>query len=164
VDRWQALRRGLFSVEEIEARIDRLVAELGDAQPRQYARWDFQPRGGSHAAEVRWMKRWLSNRVDYIDGQLAQPPRVLPAAHGAAGSNLVTLAASGGTNDTIYFTLDGSDPRAFGGGIATQAMAYAGPVELKPGARLTARVRNVQRRQTDGPPRSTPWSAPVRVP
>lgn len=162
VDRWQELRQTHFSVPSLEARIDRLVTEMGDAQPRQYARWGFQPRGGSHAAEVQWMKRWLSNRVDYIDGQLARPPRV--ERPGGPSGPVVLAAPGGSTNAVIYLTLDGTDPRALGGGVATQAMVYASPLNLGPGQRLTARVQDRGRRQVDGPPRSTPWSGPVRVP
>ncbi|NNC42248.1 MAG: hypothetical protein HKO03_03270 [Acidimicrobiia bacterium] len=42
---------------------------------------------------------------------------------------------------TIYYTLDGSDPRATGGGIATGASAYSGPVNLDQTTHVHARVR-----------------------
>jgi len=72
-----------------------------------------------------------------------------------------TLATA--TNATVYYTVDGSDPRSSQGGISSNAIVYTGPIELKAAARVVARARDLKRRQTGGPPTSTPWSGPVRT-
>jgi hypothetical protein len=158
VDRWQQLRGNHFALTNLNRLIDELAAELRDAQPRQYQRWHFQPRGGSYQSEIQLMKRWLSNRLDFIDGQLTQPPR---ASHENGPLTLLDLFAS--TNATIYYTLDGTDPRMPQGAVASNALAYATPVRLDAGQRLVARAHNSRQRQTDGPPLSTPWSGPIVV-
>ena len=47
-----------------------------------------------------------------------------------------------GTNGTIYYTLNGSDPRAAGGAVAAGAQAYQGPVPLQNQTLVQARVKN----------------------
>jgi hypothetical protein len=158
VDRWQALRQTHFSIANLHHLIDRLADEVREAQPREYRRWDFQPRGGSYQSEINLMKAWLSNRVDFIDQQLVKPPGL--QLH-AGTTNYLTLAAP--TNVTVYYTLDGSDPRLSQGEISSNALVYSSPVPLLPLQRLMARARNPKQRQTGGPPISTPWSGPVAV-
>jgi hypothetical protein len=155
VDRWQDLRENHFSLTNLHGLIDRLCAEVREAQPREYRKWGLQPRGGSYQGEIDHMKNWLSNRLDFIDQQLAQPPR--PAQSGA----VLTLAAA--TKATIYYTLDGSDPRASQGRIASNAVVYTAPIQLPAGAQVVARVRDTNEVQRGGPPISTPWSKPVRI-
>lgn len=158
VDRWQELRRDHFAVTNLNRLIDQLAAEIQEAQPRQYRRWDFQPRGGSYQSEIALMKEWLSNRVDFIDSQLAEPPSW---KMDSGTPRTLTLRAS--TNATIYFTLDGNDPRLSGGGVSTNALVYRGPIVLTNAPRIVARARNPQRRQRGGPPLTTPWSGPVNI-
>lgn len=158
VDRWQDLRRTHFAVTNLHRLIDQLAGEVRDAQPRQYRRWGFQPRGGSYEAELDHMKDWLANRLDFIDQQLVQPPSVTRLTDSVA-----RVRFDAPTNVTVYYTLDGSDPRRPQGGIATNAHAYTAPIEL-PAARavtVTARARQPGQRQVGGPPRSTPWSGPI---
>jgi hypothetical protein len=105
------------------------------------------------------MKKWLSQRMDFIDQQLVQPPRFSQAGGQVAAGFQLTL--TGSANATIYYTLDGSDPRLFQGRVSTKALTYTGPIVLQADARVVARARNPNQRQTGGPPRSTPWSSPA---
>jgi hypothetical protein len=160
IDRWQALRRTHFATQNLNALIDRQAAELREAQPRQYRRWGFQPRGGSYRAELDHMKEWLSNRVDFIDGQLVPPPS-FAWSKDSSSTNLLHFTTP--TNVTVYYTLDGSDPRRPQGGISSNAIAYVSSIPLESNQRLTARARNLRRRQRGGPPVSSPWSGPVVI-
>jgi hypothetical protein len=45
-------------------------------------------------------------------------------------------------SSTIYYTLDGSDPRLNGGGLNPAAIAYSGPIDLLETANLKARIRD----------------------
>jgi hypothetical protein len=47
-----------------------------------------------------------------------------------------------GTNGTIYFTTDGSDPRLPGGAISGAAQSYSAPFALNAPATVSARIRN----------------------
>jgi hypothetical protein len=162
VDRWQALRGTHFSLTNMSRLIDQLTDELREAHPREVRRWDLQPRGGSYQSEINLMKDWLSNRVDFIDGQLVPPPRLSHAGGRVASGFLLSLdMPDRSTNVTVYYTLDGSDPRRALGAISTSAMAYTGPISLATNAHVVARARNPARRQVGGPPVSTPWSGPT---
>lgn len=164
VDRWQELRRTHFSTTNLNGLVDRLTAELADAQPRQYKRWDMNPRGGSFRSEIDLMKSWLSNRVDFIDGQLTQMPRFNSAGGRVAPGFLLALSAPpASTNVTVFYTLDGSDPRLPQGQVGSNALVYSGPITLTTNCEFVARAWNRKQRQFDGPPTSTPWSGRVQA-
>ncbi len=159
VDRWQGLRRTTFSESNLFALIDRLADEVREAQPREVRRWGLEPRGGTYQSEVDLMKHWLSERLDFIDQQLVPPPRLSHRGGRVASGFQLTL--TGPTNATIYYTLDGSDPRLAQGGISPDARSFAGPIVIQGDACVVARARNPNQRQTGGPPTSTPWSSSV---
>lgn len=159
VDRWQELRQTHFSLPNLESLIDDLTDELREAQPRQARKWGLQPRGGTYQSEINLMKHWLSNRIDFIDHELVPPPRLNRAGGPVPPGFQLILTAS--TNATVYYTLDGSDPRLPQGAISSNALVYAAPLPLGSNLQLTARAHNPKRRQTDGPPTSTPWSGPL---
>lgn len=167
VDRWQALRREQFSLAYINRTIDGLTNQVLEAQPREQKKWRVGLRradgraGGNYQTEVQWMKNWLSNRIDFIDRQLAPPPTL--GSTGGLVTNGYEVTISVPTGGTVYYTVDGTDPRASQGNIATQATAYTGPIRITGNTRIVARSRDPNRKQSGGPPTasSTPWSGPV---
>jgi hypothetical protein len=161
VDRWQELRRTHFSLSHLFNLIDRLAEEVREAQPREYEKWGLQPRGGSYQSEINLMKHWLSNRVDFIDEQLVQPPRLSHNGGPVPAGSLLSFKTP--ANVSVYYTLDGSDPRLSQGAISSNAIAYRGPIVLQTNAQIVARARNPNQRQTGGPPTSTPWSGRVEA-
>lgn len=161
VDRWQELRSTHFSLANLHGLIDHLAGEVRLAQPREYQKWRVTLRGGTYQAEIDRMKNWLSNRIDFIDKQFAQPPRFSsPGGTVPAGFTLTLTAA---TSTTIYYTLNGVDPRASQGGLAANAKTYTGPIPITANARVVARTRDLAKRQVGGPPTtsSTTWSGPI---
>lgn len=158
VDRWQDLRQTHFALTNLNRLADTLAAEIREAQPRQYQRWDFRPRGGSYEAELEHMKSWLASRLDFIDSQLVPPPR-----WSRQPGKPERLSFDTPTNVTVFFTVDGSDPRLPQGGVSSNAVAYTTPVSFTNPNPIVARARNPARRQRGGPPRSTPWSAPITI-
>ncbi|MGY8689496.1 MAG: CotH kinase family protein, partial [Verrucomicrobiales bacterium] len=70
-DRWNELREGAFSNENLEALIDRLAGEIGEAQPRNQARWpEVSPEYGGWQGELDHLKDWLTTRGDWVDDEL----------------------------------------------------------------------------------------------
>jgi hypothetical protein len=118
-----------------------MAAELNEAQSRNFRRWPILGRsvnpnsfvGRTYQEEIDWMKDWAARRIDWIDSQFLRAPTIKPGAGGA-----LTVSASGGQ---IYYTLDGSDPRARGGQPSAKAVAYKGPVTTKAGETIRTRVR-----------------------
>jgi len=128
-DRWFELRRGLFATERLLGMIDDYAALLQEPQARNFNRWrilgeDVWPNPvdedpayaaiATYGGEVAWMKNWLEARLTWLDGQIAgefaSAPPVFshPGGHVDSGFVLEMTAPSG----TIYYTLDGSDPRS----------------------------------------------------
>ncbi|MGH2548772.1 MAG: CotH kinase family protein, partial [Thermomicrobiales bacterium] len=148
VDRWSELREGPMSDASMSEIIATYHALLAEAAVRNYEKWNSQdviPRDGPDADNVRTyldemdiMRTWLVQHTGWIDSQLVAKPARSPAG-GPAGS--VTVTAGTGT---IYYTLDGSDPRLPGGNVnpAALTLVSGGSVTVSNGILLTARVKS----------------------
>ena len=99
------------------------------------------------------MKDWLKRRVAFIDGEMPPVPMYNQAGGSVAVGFEVTISA--GTND-VYYTLDGSDPRAEGGGIGPSATLYTSSVTINDTTLFRARSRNTTLTRFN-------WSADHRV-
>ncbi len=79
--RWLELRKSVFDPRNINASIDELAAQLREAQERNFKRWPVLGVpitcnyyvGDSFQDEVNWLKNWIKDRVEWIDGQVGLP-------------------------------------------------------------------------------------------
>lgn len=161
VDRYQLFRQGGMSRSNVNAIIDRFAGEVTPSALRERRKWGVPFRGGSYQSEVNLMKNWLSNRFDMIDRQTTALPAL--SAPGGRVTPGTTVTLTGPAGATLYYTLDGTDPRlAFGTNEPNpNARIYSGPISIDANSRLVARARDVNKRQTGGPLTTTPWSGPV---
>ncbi len=71
---WEVLD-GPLSVARLHAMIDEMALEIGPAAARNFERWSSHPpRNDSHAAEVLLLKEFLSDRIEFIRGELTLMP------------------------------------------------------------------------------------------
>jgi len=110
-------------------RIEDHAALLEEPQVRNFQRWTILgvyvwPNwfiANTWREEIDWMKGWLTDRLMWMDGQIAMECAAAPpsfsqqAGHVTPGFELTMTGPSG----TIYYTLDGSDPRVSGGPPST---------------------------------------------
>lgn len=151
VDRFAELRKTVLATTNFFGRIDDLARLLHEAQARNYKRWpilgmNVYPNayvGKTYADEVAWLKDWIRARLEWMETQFVTAPRLSTA------DGRLSLAAPAGK---VFYTLDGSDPRAPGGEVSGTAAAYTAAVPLKPDARVVARARVDNR-----------WSAPAQA-
>lgn len=156
VDRLAEVRATVFSLSNLNARIDALVADLGEARVRNFQRWPILSRriwpntfvGKSYEDEINYMKGFITQRMAWVDRQfIAVPHGALSAGPGNGGRTL-TLSSS---SPKVYVTVDGSDPRASGGQPSAKATVYQSPMSVSAGAKVMARAWQDGR-----------WSAPAR--
>jgi len=174
IDRYQQLRDGAFSSDNLARLVDSLANQVRAAQPRDAARYGVRPRGvasnfpwmtalnGTYDGEVNALKAWLTDRTDFMDTNFLVHPRLSHSGGPVTPGQTVALLAPAGIS--VYYTTDGTDPRARGGGIATNASLYAAPVVINQNARVIARSYSQAHRNLTGannPPISSPWSGPV---
>jgi hypothetical protein len=176
IDRYQDFRRDVFSNSNVFQIIDTFASEVRQEQPRELAKWNIRPRSGStnscnftynfgtgsYEGEITFLKVWFSNRFDFIDHELEAPP-VLSRSAGLL-TNGALVALSGPIGSTIYYTLDGNDPRATGGSVASNARVYSAPIVITNNVRIAARCRDLNHHNLtggDNPPLSSPWSGLV---
>jgi len=111
IDRWFELRNGPFSTAGLNATIDAMADEIREAQGRNTARWSgYAPRFGGFQGEIDHLQQWLQTRCIWVDSQFVLPPQVLPPEGYIQAADMVTIA-NPNAGGTIYYTLDGSDPR-----------------------------------------------------
>lgn len=141
IDRWQTLRTSVLSETNLFATIDGFALQIGTNAPaRDYARWGMTPsttRGGSFTGEVGWLKRWLTNRVAWIDSQFTTRPAIDQPSAVVTSGTIVTFSGS-----NIYYAIGGADPRAAGGVISTSAALYSSPLVITSSTFVTIRSLN----------------------
>lgn len=194
IDRWQDLRATAWTSNNVLGIVDRMNAVLSNAQPREVARWgangasDTRPRNGtvtspngdySHVfnntfqGEVDFQKRWLGDRLHFIDTNLLARPGFSQApGMVVSGSTLTLIDRSGKAGTKIYYTLNGTDPRAPKNLTNASAIEYTGPITITNNVRITARAINGNHRNLTGtqapgganhqnPPISSAWSGVI---
>ena len=174
IDRWGQLRTNAFALSNLIARIDRITNQLAEAQLRDFQRW---PRLGTYiwpnpdgalggtpsgrnwdinfvapmtyANIIQQQKIWVNGRHKWVESQFLLPPTIgTPGGFITPGATLTLTGALG----SVYYTLDGTDPRASGGGISSSAILHnSGPITLSNNAGVFARSFYTNR-----------WSAPAR--
>jgi len=188
IDRYQELRRNVYSLTNLMARIDYFGNGVREATTREYARWrgsgasDTSPRSGTMSAdgftytfplpgtwqgELDFVKYWFSNRVAFFDSNFLNPPTF--STNGGlvpSGYRLAITAATVEPNSTIYYTLDGTDPRLPGGAVNPSARSALNSRNLTINAntRVFARNFNSAHHNLTGPnnpPISSSWSGPT---
>jgi len=157
VDRWTEMRANVFATSNVLGRVDRIAAQLEEGQRRNFVRWpilgeEIKPNyfvGTNYTAEITWMKDWIAGRLDWMERQFVAAPAA--RVNGSTPQRQLEFAPVAGAK--IYYTLDGTDPRAPGGEPSARAKIYETSVPLAPGAHLFARAQSGAR--WSGPTRST---------
>lgn len=123
IDRWFGHRAGPMSNASIEAIVDGQAAEIGleRALRQGYA------SQSAWNAQLTSFKDWITTRADWYDNQFTEPPAFTVPGGNVPDGFVVTFSPPPGT---IYYTSDGSDPRASGGAVAAGAQQYEGGVIL----------------------------------
>ena len=122
-DRWFELRRNLFTTERLLQRIEDYAVLLDEPQARNFQRWAILgiyvwPNwfiAKTFREEIDWMKGWLTDRVKWMDGQIATEFAPAPPSFSSQGGHVtpgfeLTMTAPAGA---IYYTLGDADPRTF---------------------------------------------------
>ena len=86
--RWQELRKGPLSEEQIKANFDEAMNELRPAAIRNYNRWKKVIAGGSRNVQEKWeregnnLREWLIGRMEWLDSELSKYNIVTHQARG----------------------------------------------------------------------------------
>ncbi len=187
IDRYQALRRGALHTNTIFAAVTNFANQVRRAHPREVARWggngssDTRPRSGTVSAdgyshtfdgtyegELVFLKKWLTDRLNFMDTNFLAAPALNSGGGPITNTfSLILTDSSGKAGTQLYYTLNGTDPRAPLGAVAPGAQLYSGPVSINANARVVARARNPQHANLTGlygnPPVSSIWSGPVEA-
>lgn len=161
VDRWWALRQPgqPLANTALTTLADQMGAEIGNAAgARDAARWtENAAAGGVYLNEINALKTWMTSRLAFIDSQAPGPPTTATASGPVAAGSTLSLAGTG----TVFYTLDGSDPRPFGGGTSGPGTTYTAPIPVNRTTVLTARRRSTFTPFPNGAS-SISWSAPLK--
>ena len=123
-DRWFALRRDVFATNRLIGMIEDYATLLDEPAARNFDRWRILGQyvwpnwyiARTFREEIAWMQKWVSDRLAWMDGQIAAEYAPAPPAFNRQGGHVesgFSLAMNG--PGTIYYTTDGSDPKLFAG-------------------------------------------------
>jgi len=140
IDRWHELRaEGPLADASFSERADKEAIPLSSgAAIRNFAIWNsnlrvrsllndqnfsfFQtPLTASWEAQVDFMKSWSAERMRWVDSQFLSAPVLTPLGREAIAGDRAFLR---GQEGTIYYTIDGRDPRLPDGGIVDPVFSY----------------------------------------
>lgn len=116
----------------------------------------YNSNGVPSTGEVDYMKNWLQTRLNWLDNQnrtgtvIYRPPNFSNYGGNIAAGIQLTISAYTGTppagstygTGTLYYTIDGSDPRTSSGTVSASALAYSGPITLNSSMIVKARLQN----------------------
>jgi hypothetical protein len=138
-NRWRELRKGPLKTDHILGQIDEWADELHEPAERNFAKWTgMRPRFGSFQGEIDHLKDWLAQRADWIDEQFIETPRFSqPGGLVDKGTKVELLLTA---EATIYYTIDGTDPRGTDDKPSASAAAYADPITIDKNTRILARA------------------------
>lgn len=164
IDRYAELRQGPLSAVNVWNHVDEFAAILNPGNgantpaKRTVQRWTASvPRAagsnnaltnnlfdGTYLGEVAWLKYWWERRLLFMDTQVTRPVVPIPAAGTVSSGTTVTLTSQSQIYPgiKIYYTTDGSDPRASGGSPSATAQVYSGPLPIGTNVKLTMRAWN----------------------
>ena len=123
-DRWFALRRDLSATNRLIGMVEDYATLLDEPAARNFNRWRILGQyvwpnwfiAKTFREEISWMQGWLSQRLAWMDGQIAMEFAPAPPAFNRQGGQvdsgfLLTMSGPG----VIYYTTDGVDPRTLTG-------------------------------------------------
>lgn len=140
---------GAFTATRAQSLWDERAAQINQAVIGESIRWaqgatETQANWTAKVNEVR--TQFFPSRSATVISQMRQrnlfPSVDAPvfSQRGGQVSSGFQLSLTGGANGTIYYTTNGSDPRAIGGGIA--GTTYAGPITISAATKIRVRFRS----------------------
>lgn len=144
---------GPLSTANSVARYQEITSEIADAMVAESARWGDM-HSGTPYTQAHWQNE-INNVLSFLNARnnifldqlrsaglfptVAAPSFSQFGGQVPAGTELTLSAMEGG----IYYTTDGSDPRAIGGGRSPTSHIYTGtPISIDQGMTIRTRVRS----------------------
>jgi hypothetical protein len=164
IDTYFEYRDSLWTVDGLMDKVDDHVALIYEAAQRDHARWgrlgvyDWpnayfgigdQPQSlpsSNHPArtyrdEVQRLRQWLHDRLLWMDREFLPQP-VMSQNGGEIDPGFQLTLMSSSSAGALYYTTDGTDPRASGGSLSPSAIAYTGPITLDANTKVIARLKH----------------------
>lgn len=108
----------------------------GGTAPAGETSWTARPR---NLVVIEQLKGYTDSGAKPLFMDVADPT-ISPAGGLYSSAQSISITHPGGAG-VIYYTLDGSDPRAIGGGIASAALTSGSPISLSITTSTTVRAR-----------------------
>ncbi len=165
IDRYQAARTNEYSSNAIVTMVDGFYKEIKEAQVREQGKWgplgftwprsgvqtvngytfDFGPADnfgrGRFTNEVNFQKKWLLDRLEFMDTNFLNMPRLSSGTALVPSGTMFTATPATKAGTLLLYTLDGTDPRLPGGAVSPNARTNIGALTLT----ITNNVRLVAR-------------------
>ncbi len=140
---YRARARAFFAnelkLETIHELIDEIAATIAEAEERDRVRWPIIA-AGEWENEIINLHKWIAERSAWLHDEMLETPEFVSST--AAFSPPFTLEIrDGNEGGTLYYTLDGADPRRSDGTVSTRARPYHSPLEIDGPTRIQVRSK-----------------------
>jgi len=120
-------------------------------EARNFRKWISSRPRKDYETEIAHLKNWMKWRLKWLDSQFLIEPKSSHSSGQLKAGESVLLNAGG---ESIFYTLDGKDPRNVGGLVNSRALTEPKIVMDKPMI-VCARTRRLKNGEAE-------WSAPAR--
>ncbi len=114
-ERWQQWRKSVLSESNMSSVIDRFYADIGDESA-------VRDKVSNWRQRLDRMDKWLSDRANAIDDLFIAPPKLNQDGGEVPTGFELNISAHAGD---VYYTLNGTDPRAADGTVSPNAETIA---------------------------------------
>ena len=124
-----------ISSHALESLLWRSLLLYASRAMRNFRRWRILGRnvwpnayvGRTFDDEISFLKQWVQQRIEWMDRQFISPPSFsIQVGAISRGTKLEVRSRKG----QIYYTVDGTDPRALGGAPSPSAKPYKSGIVL----------------------------------
>jgi hypothetical protein len=139
-ERWFELREDLLTTENVDRRIDEMAAYLEESAARNFNKWkilgiltSISPPGfrdrTTYQSEIDFLKDWLARRMAWMDSAFPLKPNLTQNGGPIEPNFMLNMASPDGP---VYYTTNGSDPRASGAVPSRNAVQFeGGPIDIE---------------------------------
>ncbi|MCA8976791.1 MAG: CotH kinase family protein [Planctomycetes bacterium] len=137
--RGRAWLEGELSTARVHALIREIAAGIAAAEERDRQRWPIIAAGKWHD-ELADLERWITDRTQWFREELLEKPEFISSKDGVFSIPFTLSMRHDNDAGTLYYTLDGADPRLESGQRSPSAMPYEQPIAIDADRQVRARV------------------------
>ncbi len=135
--RARAFFRDQLQTSKIHGIINGIAETIAEAEERDRQRWPIIP-AGEWENEIIKLRTWMSKRTAWLQQEMIDTPQFVTST-GQYAPPFTLEMIDGNASGTLYYTVNGADPRRSDGSVSSHAKRYTTALEITKPTRIQAR-------------------------